>query len=1101
MKKKYLYLSLFLSIFCFSNSLSAQECDCNGAGDTTPPVLVNIPTGNTFGCSTPIGLGDVTATDNCSANVTVTYTDDRPNIPESGCFDIVINQMWTAVDDCGNSTSVTRVISFDDWNVPFLLTDPTDPFTPNLPEDITISCTDRLPDPAEVQAYTECFQTAEVIYNQVLEQLDCPTNRRFIRTWSSTGPCGYVNTHVQTITIEDTEGPVFNTTPNDITIDCGDEIVEVPPTGTDNCSDELPTPTFTDELIGCDLIQRTWSSIDACGNETIHVQNITLNPDTEAPIFTEFPADITVSCADPDPGPEGMVVVEDNCSGIINPTQEVEFVQIPCGARIEITYTATDDCGNSTSAILNFSIIDSNAPTFSSLPEDLTLNCGDLVPPAAELTALDDCGFQDPDDPRVTIFDAEVTFEETTNVICTNTSIITRTWTTQDACGNENVHVQLITMEDNEAPVLENVPGDLVVTCGDEIPPRNVTAIDNCSENVEAVFSQNIVQGDCPFELTITETWTATDECGNQSSASRTITSIDNEAPVFNNAPENLTVDCEMVPPPATLTATDNCVEEPIVEFEETSVVDGNTTVITRTWTASDACENEATLIQLITFECAPEIEFECPENITVDCTSGGTHVSWNEPTASSDCDIEINTCPDHVPNYISMGEFNGHSYYCSASNSLSWSDARQTAANLGGYLVVINDAAENQFIKNTVLASTVWIGASDANAEGNFIWEGAQSSNYTNWYGNEPNNQDPNYSNGADYAVLVKSDGQWRDRHHYHHYEFIIEIPCGQTGPSITQTAGPANGGEFPVGTTTVTYEFEDGCGAIATCSFDVTVEECPEPEYCETWGNTHYEYINNVSFGDFCNWSGDNGGYADFTALSTNVSTDENYWIYLAPGYHYGSYQSYWKVWIDWNQDGDFYDNDELVTTAISSCGHWYQIHVPDHANPGATRMRVAMAYGCYPSACSNSHYGEVEDYIVFVNPPNQPLVTDVNDGRPEMESTDARRFEQQAGYIKRDEIGDPVYSIAKAVENGKASLSPNPATSQVYVLLENYPSNASIEVYSNNGQLIQKDLKVSNEGSTKINTTHYHNGLYKVIVKVNGEVTETLPLLIAN
>jgi hypothetical protein len=40
-----------------------------------------------------------------------------------------------------------------------------------------------------------------------------------------------------------------------------------------------------------------------------------------------------------------------------------------------------------------------------------------------------------------------------------------------------------------------------------------------------------------------------------------------------------------------------------------------------------------------------------------------------------------------------------------------------------------------------------------------------------------------------------------------------------------VTQTAGLPSGSTFPVGTTTNTFEAEDGSGNISTCSFDVTV------------------------------------------------------------------------------------------------------------------------------------------------------------------------------------------------------------------------------------------------------------------------------------
>jgi hypothetical protein len=63
--------------------------------------------------------------------------------------------------------------------------------------------------------------------------------------------------------------------------------------------------------------------------------------------------------------------------------------------------------------------------------------------------------------------------------------VITRTWSTEDACGNETVHTQTITVQDQTAPVLVCQP--LTVTLGVDgvatITPADIsfTVQDNCS--------------------------------------------------------------------------------------------------------------------------------------------------------------------------------------------------------------------------------------------------------------------------------------------------------------------------------------------------------------------------------------------------------------------------------------------------------------------------------------------------------------------------------------------------------------------------------------------------------------------------------------------
>jgi len=57
----------------------------------------------------------------------------------------------------------------------------------------------------------------------------------------------------------------------------------------------------------------------------------------------------------------------------------------------------------------------------------------------------------------------------------------------------------------------------------------------------------------------ITRTWTATDNCGNATTASQVITVGDDGAPTFVSTPADVTVECDNIPDAAVLTANDNC--------------------------------------------------------------------------------------------------------------------------------------------------------------------------------------------------------------------------------------------------------------------------------------------------------------------------------------------------------------------------------------------------------------------------------------------------------------------------------------------------------------------------------------------------------------
>jgi Lectin C-type domain/Secretion system C-terminal sorting domain len=136
---------------------------------------------------------------------------------------------------------------------------------------------------------------------------------------------------------------------------------------------------------------------------------------------------------------------------------------------------------------------------------------------------------------------------------------------------------------------------------------------------------------------------------------------------------------------------------------------------------------------------------------------------------------------PDNLNGLILMGTYNGSKYYCSSTSSNTWTQAKAVAAatGMGGHLVIINNSGENEFVRSKIMASTVWLGLTDAAVEGSFKWVDGTVPTYTNWASGEPNNLSINSCTNADYAILDKTSGQWKDRAGTDAYEFVIEIPC----------------------------------------------------------------------------------------------------------------------------------------------------------------------------------------------------------------------------------------------------------------------------------------------------------------------------------
>lgn len=177
-----------------------------------------------------------------------------------------------------------------------------------------------------------------------------------------------------------------------------------------------------------------------------------------------------------------------------------------------------------------------------------------------------------------------------------------------------------------------------------------------------------------------------------------------------------------------------------------------------------------------------PDIDMSCPNDITLTTLPGANTAvaSWTEPTGTSNCSStpppsDCNSVPTSFPNTIYMGEYNGSKYFCSQYN-LTYLQGRQLANQMGGHLVVINDAAENEYIRSHIMASSAWIGYTDEASEGNYVWEANQSSDYVNWDAGQPNN----YGGDEDYTRILQSNGKWTDRNGNVYLEAVIEIPCG---------------------------------------------------------------------------------------------------------------------------------------------------------------------------------------------------------------------------------------------------------------------------------------------------------------------------------
>ena len=198
-----------------------------------------------------------------------------------------------------------------------------------------------------------------------------------------------------------------------------------------------PDGTFTYTVNGCYVGPDSFvyevcdnGSPQACDRATVYL----LIKDTTAPTFVEaLPEDQTVEC-DAVPAADVLTAV-DNCG-----TATVAFKEVrkegSCANSytLERTWTATDECGNTTVHTQIITVEDTTGPTFvGPMPEaEIFIRCEDFKP-AETLTATDKCG-----EATVRVFDEKVEGE------CESKYDIVRTWIATDSCGNETTYTQII---------------------------------------------------------------------------------------------------------------------------------------------------------------------------------------------------------------------------------------------------------------------------------------------------------------------------------------------------------------------------------------------------------------------------------------------------------------------------------------------------------------------------------------------------------------------------------------------------------------------------------------------------------------------------------
>ena len=563
---------------------------------------------------------------------------------------------------------------------------------------------------------------------------------------------------------------------------CGAIVTYDFPLGTDDCG--IQSITFIGGIGSGNIFPignsvETYEIIDVSGNSATCSFEV-LVQDTEAPVIT-CPDDILVENI-PDGDCEAAViyslpVATDNCLVISVTLMEgpASGEMFPVGLTT-VTYEATDNSGNSTSCSFSVFISENVFPEITCpadiiVPNDPNL-CGAVVNYTTPV-GTDNCG--NASTVQASGLGSGATFP---------VGVTVESYEVTDLSGNVTLCSFSITVEDTSAPIFD-CPENLVVPndpglCTAVVNFIAPTATDNCDSDLIPVQIGGPLPGSIFPEGISTITYEVTDLAGNTQTCSFNITVEDTELPEIvcpvNVFAEAEAGDCEVLVNYPPVSANDNCGVSSI------TLIAGGASgsifqvgITTVTYEVSDPSGNTATCsFQVnVTEPVAPEIT--CPDNISVNTDPGscGAIVNYDLPTATDNCGeatIALIEGPD------------SGSLFPTGST-----DVVYQATDLSG---------------NTTTC-TFTVAVTDAEL--------------------------PVFD--CPVSIILDSDAGICGA------VYTFDPPTATDNcpenPAIDQTDGPLSGETFPIGTTTLSFTATDAAGNVATCTYDVTVEDNEPPTF----------------------------------------------------------------------------------------------------------------------------------------------------------------------------------------------------------------------------------------------------------------------------
>ena len=588
-------------------------------GDSTPPVISGLSdvTIEANGNQNTPNLGNPTVNDLVGV---LSITNDAPASFPLGKTVVT----WTATDVAKNIATATQIVTVQDTKPPKIRAPATVTYeASSLDQNFMNLGEPTVTDNSEIASVTNDAPQGFPIGETIV-------------TWIAIDTSGNQASATQKVEVVDTIKPVISKIADltvEATSDKQNTVNLVAPNVTDVQKVIVTSNAPTFFQLGKTMI--TWTAVDASGNNSTINQTISL-VDTTAPTLT-VPTDVikeattktgnSVSLGDP---------VATDLTGIPTVTNNAPS-DYPLGTTI-VTWTATDNFGNSVSKTQNVTIVDTTKPIITA-PAKVVFEAvgtsGNVVP-LGEPKTYD------------VVEVASVTNDAPQSFGFGDTTV---TWTVTDTSGNSATSTQVVSVIDTTAPVI-TTPSNIV----QEATGKTGTSLDIGKAEVTDLIKVENITNDAPSSFPLgntTVTWTATDESGNTSTATQIITIQDTTKPTIT-APADITLEAT--------SASENTVNLGDAKADDTvslvSVTNdapktfpiGETTV---TWTATDSSGNISNATQKVTIADTTKPTITAPADITQEATSKSDNkITLQTPTVVDNVEVAsiTNDAPESFP-------------------------------------------------------------------------------------------------------------------------------------------------------------------------------------------------------------------------------------------------------------------------------------------------------------------------------------------------------------------------------------------------------------------------------------------------------------------